>query len=276
MNRSLSLLIFTDLDGTLLDQHTYSFESALPALHTLKEKKIPVILCTSKTRTEIEKVRLELNNAHPFISENGGALFIPKDYFVHPFSFTREDSQYFIIDLGTPYDKIRDIFDLIKSRFPKKIKGFGDLSTRKVADLCGFSLQQAGRAKMREYDEPFVIDDEFAASTIDTIKEIARQSNLRITKGGRFYHLTGNNDKGKAVILLRDLYGEKSKQLKTIALGDSQNDYPMLQVVDYPVLVQKPNGSYDPSIQLDNLIFAPGTGPSGWGCAVFNLLNTLL
>lgn len=85
-----SLLVFTDLDGTLLDHHTYSFEPALPALNALKEKNIPLIICTSKTRAEIEKWRLELRTDHPFISENGGAIFIPKGYFSHKFCLDRK------------------------------------------------------------------------------------------------------------------------------------------------------------------------------------------
>jgi mannosyl-3-phosphoglycerate phosphatase len=74
-------IIFTDLDGTLLDYSTYSFEKALPALQLLKEKDIPLIICSSKTKKEIEYYRKKLDNHHSFISENGGGIFIPKGYF---------------------------------------------------------------------------------------------------------------------------------------------------------------------------------------------------
>ena len=33
--------VFTDLDGSLLDHHTYSFESARPALERIREQRIP-------------------------------------------------------------------------------------------------------------------------------------------------------------------------------------------------------------------------------------------
>jgi len=75
------IIIFTDLDGTLLDNSSYSFEAALPALQLIKEKNIPLIICSSKTRKEIEHYRKKLYNLHPFISENGGGIFIPKGYF---------------------------------------------------------------------------------------------------------------------------------------------------------------------------------------------------
>ena len=81
-HKDYRLLVFTDLDGTLLDHESYSFEPALPALAVLKEKNIPLVLCTSKTRAEIELFRIQLKNIHPFISENGGAIFVPKgNYF---------------------------------------------------------------------------------------------------------------------------------------------------------------------------------------------------
>jgi len=267
------LLVFTDLDGTLLEHETYSFEPALPAVKALKKKNIPLIICTSKTRAEIEKVQLQLHNTHPFISENGGAIFIPKGYFYQKFNFTRKDPDYLIIELGTPYKKIREIFNQMYTLFPEKLKGFGDLSTQEVAHLCGFSLEQAKLAKKREYDEPFILEDKLSE---EAIQEIASRLNLKTTRGGRFYHLIGENDKGRAVSILRDIYKVKSKDLKTIALGDSLNDLPMLKVVDFPILVKKPDGSYDPSVKLDNIILASGAGPTGWSDALLKLLDKLL
>lgn len=267
-----SLLVFTDLDGTLLDHDTYSFTPALPAITILKEKNVPLIFCTSKTRAEIEEIQLQLDNIHPFISENGGALFIPKGYFSHSFHFTREDSHYLIIELGTPYAKLREVFNQMYALLPGKLKGFGDLTPQEISNLCGFSLSQAKLAMKREYDEPFILEDKSAE---EVLEEIASRSNLQINRGGRFYHLIGNSDKGKAVLLLRELYSQKSANLKTVALGDSLNDLPMLKVVDHPILVQKPDGSYDPSVKLDNLILASGFGPSGWCDALLKLLATV-
>ena len=268
-----SLLVFTDLDGTLLDHHTYSFEPALPALNALKEKNIPLIICTSKTRAEIEKWRLELRTDHPFISENGGAVFIPKGYFSHKFYFEREKNDYLVFELGTPYVQLKQSLNQIRRSLALKIKGFGDMSPEEVAELCGFSPQEAELAKKREYDEPFLLDKE---SSLKKILETASYSNLQVTRGGRFFHLLGENDKGKAFRLLTDIYRENTEHIETIALGDSLNDLPMLRAADHPVLVQRPDGSYDPDVKLPYLNLAPGIGPTGWREAVFQLLNKLL
>jgi mannosyl-3-phosphoglycerate phosphatase len=70
----LPLLIFTDLDGTLLDHHSYSFSAALPALQRLRRFNIPLIPVTSKTLAELAPLMRELDNPHPCIAENGGLM----------------------------------------------------------------------------------------------------------------------------------------------------------------------------------------------------------
>jgi mannosyl-3-phosphoglycerate phosphatase len=273
LQKGPSVLVFTDLDGTLLDHYTYSFKPVLPALKALKEKNIPLIICTSKTRAEIEKWRLQLSNDHPFISENGGAIFIPKGYFSHKFCFEREKDDYLVIELGTTYAQLRETLNRIRNSLHIELKGFGDMSFDEVANLCGFSPEEARLAKKREYDEPFLLDEE---SAIKKIQEKARLSNLQVTRGGRFFHLMGKNDKGEALRLLTDIYREKIEHIETIALGDSLNDLAMLRAADHPVLVQKPDGSYAPEVKLPNLHLAPGIGPAGWNESALELLNKLL
>lgn len=266
------LLVFTDLDGTLLDHETYSFEPALPALTLLQERNIPLVLCTSKTRAEIEPLRNQLKNTHPFISENGGALFIPKGYFCHEPETDWQDNHYLAVELGTHYRQLREIFKRMQSALPVRLKGFGDCTPDEVAEFCDLTLPAAKLAMKREYDEPFIVEGRIP---FDALQEIASHSALQVTKGGRFYHLMGNNDKGKAVLLLRDMYQSDSGHSKTIGLGDSLNDLPMLQAVDYPVLVKKHDGSHDPAVRLDNLLLTRKSGPSGWCEALLELLPTL-
>ena len=82
-------IIFTDLDGSLLDHRTYSYSAASPMLATLKKNKIPLIPVSSKTFDEIIILRRRLNNNDPFIVENGAAIYIPKDYFSNQPSNTK-------------------------------------------------------------------------------------------------------------------------------------------------------------------------------------------
>jgi len=267
------ILVFSDLDGTLLDHQSYSFEAARPALLLLQEKGIPLVLCSSKTRAEIEPIRAELANTDPFISENGGAVFIPEGYFAHELPSARGESEYRVLELGTPYPRLRKVISELQERLPGQVRGFGDLAVEEVAELTGLSRREAALAKKREYDEPFLLAD---PASLGIIRETAGATGLKITQGGRFFHLTGDNDKGKAIRLLRTIYTKgEDRSLKTIGLGDSPNDLPLLENVDFPVLVQKPGGGYDPSIRLSHLIRAPGEGPDGWRAAVLDLLGRL-
>ena len=266
------LLIFSDLDGTLLDGTDYSYEPALPAITALTKNKIPLIFCTSKTKVEIEPLRSKLNNSHPFISENGGAVHIPREYFSHKRGYDREDESYLIIELGTPYTRIREILGQIQLESGVNIRGFGDLHDKEVALFCDFSEEDARRAKQRDYDEPFFLEDK---RDLPKIKELAALANLQISQGGRFFHLMGKNDKGKAVRRLTELYDAENGPYITVGIGDSINDRPMLANVNHPLLLQKSVGCYEDGIELENLVRSPGMGPSAWQNAILGLLDEL-
>src|SRR4030042_6982466 len=137
------LIIFTDLHGTLLDQETDSFEPARPALFLIEQKGIPLILSSSKTRAEIEFYRKKLENEHPFISENGGAVFVPKGYFSFPFPYDRELDKYFVLELGFFYPVILEILESVKKETGIKITGFSDLAEEELSSLTGLSLEEA-------------------------------------------------------------------------------------------------------------------------------------
>jgi mannosyl-3-phosphoglycerate phosphatase len=270
-------LVFTDLDGCLLDRQTYSFNAARPALERLQADQIPVVLVSSKTRAEIEPLRRQLNHQGPFIVENGGAVFVPNGTFDFPLERVRRRATYHVIEFGTPYAMLRDVLKQIECSVDTPLIGFGDLSIDDLMALTGLSREAALRAKLREYDEPYLVQ---GPATIAT--EVCRQivtRGLQWTHGGRFFHLTGLNNKGQAALKLLhyykrqwDLDGQRST-VETVGIGDSLNDLPLLLAVDHPVLVQKPDGSYDREIDVPRLIYAPGIGPVGWNHAILDLLK---
>ena len=154
------IVIFTDLDGTLLSVTNYSFEPAIEAISELKKRNIPLIICSSKTRAEIQFYRKKLENHHPFVSENGGGIFIEKGYFNEtelPLSYEKID-EFLLIKLGAEYNKLRLALNKLKQK-GYKIKGFGDMSIEELSKLTGLSKQEALLAKQREFDEPFIFED---------------------------------------------------------------------------------------------------------------------
>jgi mannosyl-3-phosphoglycerate phosphatase len=268
-------VIFTDLDGTLLDFHSYSFSAALSALELIKEKNIPVIICSSKTRAEIEQWRGKLNNSHPFISENGGGIFIPFPYFSEDclngiVKRKERIGAYVVLVLGMPYAFLRQALEELR-RDGFEVKGFGDMNVVEVAQITELSIEDAELAKRREFDEPFVF---FGGGTrLEALVAAIEAKGLHCIAGGRLLHVTGNNDKGKAVEILTQLYRKEFGEVTTVALGDSPNDFPMLEHVDYPILVRNHRGEHDPGLTLPSLIRADGIGPEGWAQAVINFIQ---
>ncbi|MCC5024517.1 MAG: HAD hydrolase family protein [Candidatus Synoicihabitans palmerolidicus] len=78
MDSSQPWLVFTDLDGTLLEWSTYSPMIARPAMLRLREIGVPVVFCSSKTATEQRALRQALGiRSIPSIVENGAAIIVP-------------------------------------------------------------------------------------------------------------------------------------------------------------------------------------------------------
>lgn len=267
-------VVFTDLDGTLLDG-SYAFDTALPALHLIDRMNIPLVFCSSKTRSEIEFYRTLLKNEHPFISENGGGIFIPIGYF-DPGTIVQEyaserDSKYDLIRLGAHYADLRKAFEILRAE-GFAVKGFGDMSAEEIEEAMGLPAEQAKMAKQRDFDEPFFYGGK--KEEVQLLFDSIREKGLSVTQG-KIYHLLGQSDKGKAVNLLSGLYQRKWGSVTTIGIGDSPNDMPMLQVVDVPVIVQKPDGTYDRLLSTVNAIRAHGSGPVGWNSIITELLASL-
>jgi mannosyl-3-phosphoglycerate phosphatase len=272
----MNMIVFTDLDGTLLDYSSYSFEKSLPALAVLRQKNIPLIISSSKTRREIEYYRARLDNRHPFISENGGGIFIPNNYFgfgAKDYGFpVVQDNNYDVIHLGARYADLRNAMaELRKEGFP--VKGFGDMNNEEVAAVTGLTLKESEMSKKRDFDEPFIFDGN--ETEVQRLVAAIQSRGFHITQG-HFFHILGGSDKGRAVSILIALYKKQLGEILTIALGDSPNDISMLEKVDCPIIVQQPDGTYDPRISLPNVLNAEGIGPDGWNEAVLKIIQTSL
>jgi len=266
------VVVFTDLDGTLLERATYSYAPAVPALELLRQRKIPVVFCSAKTRAEQEVYRDELSICDPFIVENGGAIFIDQNYFPFTFDYDKTWGGYLVIELGIPYQEIRRLLEKMRSDTGTNFKGFGDMSPGEVAMETGLSLEAAQRAKEREYDETLKLEG--TPKETERVLNAIRDIGLNFTQGGRYYDVMGSNDKGKAVAILIKLFERKLGEIMTIGLGDSLNDLPLLSVVDIPILVEKPEGQWEEMI-LPGLRRVEGIGPVGWRRAIEDFIEQL-
>jgi mannosyl-3-phosphoglycerate phosphatase len=264
--RRSRLIVFSDLDQTLLDGRTYSHAEAAPGLAMLEAQNVPLVLCTSKTRPEVEFLRRRLNNRHPFVVENGGAVYIPTDYFDFDFDYDSRTPDCFVLELGVPYRMLVRELAALKKKTGLPLRGFSDMTVQEVASRCRLSLLQAAWARQREYDEPFMIP------APETVAAVIAAATMPITQGGRFFHLAAS-DKGWAVGMLMALFRRAHPGAVSIGIGDAFNDLPLLKTVDIPVLVQGSDGGYDPRVAVPGLRYADGIGPAGWNAAIASLVD---
>jgi len=264
------------LDGTFLDAETYSYQESLPALREALRRDLAVVFCSSKTDAEIRQLLGELGLEIPFIAENGGGIFFPGESFSSGLADLAQEGSWRVMSLGRDYVRLVEIFREVRGELKLTLRGFSDMSVEEVAERCSMSIEGAGLAVQRRYDEPFILENP-SQDAASRLQEAVRKRGLQLTRGGRFFHLTGGNDKGAAVRRLDEFYMREFGALYTLGFGDSANDIPMLKTVTQPVLVQKPGGQFDEAVAaaLPNLIRAPGVGPIGWSRVVTSMLRTL-
>ena len=260
-------LLFSDLDGTLLDPRTYSFDAALPALEALRRDGIPLVLVTSKTRAEVELWRRRLDNTEPFVVENGGAIYIPRGYFPFAADDARERDGYEVIELGAPYEELVAALRAASRESGCQTLGFADMSVGELSRRTLLTAEQAAHAKHREYDEPF----EILGTGTHRLLEAIEAKGLRWTRGDRFYHITGANDKAAAVRRLATLFRQAAGDAVTIGVGDGHNDAAFLRAVDIPLIVQS-NFAVAVRHAVPRAFVSRSPGPHGWNEAVLHAL----
>lgn len=264
------LLIATDLDGCLLDESTYSFDAAAPALAALHARRVPLILASSKTGAEMEALAGPLGPVAALIVENGGAIVVPGGSPLPPAPGAHRDGSRWLVELGVERAPLVAALAEIATTLGIRIRGFSALAVAEVAALTGLPLAAAALASAREYDEPFLLDDEIAAPRVVAAAE---SRGLRVTRGGRFHHLTGDTDKGRALRVLLAACHRSGEQFITVGLGDSANDRSLLEAVDRPIVVPRPDGAPDHVLAaLPGAWLAPAPGPRGWNVAVLKIL----
>jgi mannosyl-3-phosphoglycerate phosphatase len=219
----------------------------------------------------MEEIARALGLLGPLVVENGGALVIPGGCLGREVPGARADGDAQVVELGAPRAALVIALAGLARECGAGVRSFAQLSPEEVQELTGLSGTAARLALAREYDEPFLLDDEGRAAAL---AEAAERRGLRVTRGGRFFHLTGATDKGRALRVLVGLYEAGGRRFSTVAIGDSENDLPLLQAAERPIVIPRPGGRIDAALALalPEAERAPEPGPAGWNAAVLAVL----
>ncbi len=268
-------VVVTDLDGSLLDHFSYSWQAAQPAIDLLKRKNIPLVYCTSKTRVELSYLQHRMKINSPFISETGGAIwFDPRIVDPKPPGARLIDGLYAVV-LGERYRKLRKVLTNYRREHKLELLGFGDIDDDYAAKLCDVPRRIGPMVKRRDFDEPFFFETPPPERVIAQMYRDMKKLGLNIIRGGRFYHLVGQTDKGRAITALRKWYDRQpGPPVTIIGLGDSPNDISLFRAADIPILVKRFDGRYEPRVRASiKTRLAGAIGPVGWNQAILKLLE---
>lgn len=259
-------LIFTDLDGTLMDHYTYSSVAAYQALNYCHELEIPIIPTTSKTFAELVVIRKQLNLDGPFIVENGAAVYIPKHIPLSLKDQCEDKGDFWCYSLAPKRAKWLGIVEQLNNEFHGEFTHFEAMTTLALTAATGLTFPAAKLAKQREYGEPIL----WLGCSERRQAFITRATELGAypISGGRFIHITGESDKALAMKWLVEQYQRHftGKEFLSIALGDGPNDISMLEQADFACQVRSPT---QPFPLLTRATTSPAyqtklDGPAGW------------
>ncbi|MDO6488113.1 HAD-IIB family hydrolase [Colwellia sp. 6_MG-2023] len=268
----LPTVIFSDLDGTLLDHYTYQSTPASTTLEQLKNSKIPVVLNTSKTLAELEIINQSLNLNAPFIVENGAAIYIPIGTFAKQPEDTQTIEGFWVKSFCLPREYWLTLLSEKSGQFSNQYQGFSTLTDAELAEITGLSLADANRAKQRQFGEPihWLGDETTKKQFIEHMLDLG----ANVVQGGRFIHIGDYCDKGQALIWLAEQYREHyNSSIVTIALGDGENDNSMLEAADFAVQIRSPVHEFPTLYRQYQTTKTKSYGPEGWAEAIQQLLS---
>lgn len=265
-------LIFTDMDGTLLDHYSYSYAAAEPMLQRLAEASIAVIPTTSKTAAEVEVYRQKMSLDGPFIIENGAAAYWPERFFPEVPEGAEKHGEFWRKAFARPRQYWIDKLKPITAQYSGEIEHFASMTIQDIQRATGLDAESAELAAQREFGEPILWNGADSRKAMF----MASLASLGTTplEGGRFIHLGDRCDKGSALVWLATEYRKQFQldNVTTIALGDGNNDIAMLEAADIAVRIASPVHNLPDIKKNKNNYTSSKFGPEGWAEVIQLLL----
>ena len=264
MSKKFSLIIFTDLDGSLLHRDNFKFDEIKDYIKNLIDNGVIIIPNTSKTEKEIEEFIKELGKELPFISENGSSI--------HGLNLINANFPNKII-LSRDKEELIKIFDSkVPDNLKAKCKFISEMNSKQQNNIFGLQGNNLKNALNRKYTIPFLFEGDNLEK--NKLLKILKSSSLTMQEGGRVLNLGDKTDKVKSMNQVLKIYRKVENKIKVIGVGDNFNDLDMLRNCDIPCLVFNDQFKQD-QININNLIFSNKPSPEGWADVIKTALVKL-
>jgi mannosyl-3-phosphoglycerate phosphatase len=271
-------VIFTRVEGALLDSGSQSWAPAADALDEIGRRRTPLILATHSTRAELEPFRRKIEHGHPFITEDGGGLFLPDGYFSLALEGAARAGLYFCVPFGQPYAAVTEALAEIAAESRASVVGYSQMSARELAQNTGAPLRDAELARQREFSERFFfVGDVEKAATRFT--RIAKERRWDTIPGDPFWLLRSGNDERRAVRYAMRLYRTSMRsRLSSVGIGSSIWDLPLLLSVDHPIILPGAQdvANAELTARVPNATLGEAPGARGWNEVVLSVLEGTL
>ena len=247
------VVIFTDLDGSLLHRDTFKFDSIKDYIKSLINIGIIIIPNSSKTEKEIEKFNEELGVELPYISENGSVI--------HGLNLINQNFPNEIILSRKKEELLKTFNEKTPEKLLNKCFQISKLSKKEQEKIFGQKDDKLKDALQRKYTLPLLFNGN--NSEKNKLLKVLSSNSLTLQEGGRVLNLCDNINKIKSMNRVIKILKKTEDKIKTIAVGDNYNDLEMLKNSDLPCLVFNDQFKQD-KINIDNLIFSNKPSHEGW------------
>lgn len=246
------------INADIFGDNSEELEKIALAMIPIKQANIPILLYSSRTYEEMIWWCGELAIHHPFIVENGGALYVPNNYLklnLKDFSVANDHHQ---LTFGSTRSTIENVtYKLAKvtgTNLDNDIQSPLDL-----ADYWDIELFEAERQMSRNFSQMIAKTNE-VSDLSDMFKHLVAQQGLDIIENEQAFYI-GNFSIIEPIRYWIDFLKLQFADLQVFTLTNVANDKPILELSDESFLLKK-DDEWQP-VLLDNLNLINGSTIGG-------------
>jgi mannosyl-3-phosphoglycerate phosphatase family protein len=270
-------ILFTALEGCLLDSRTGSWAAAQAGIDELERRSVPWVIFSGLTRAQLDPIRRKLGHTGPFVSEHGGGLFVPQGYFPVRIEGQERSGNFQLLPLAKPYVETAAALEELAEEVGVTVVGVSQMSLRETERNTGLPQREAEQFRLRDFEEPFFFAGASEAE-IARFVALAKARGFYATPGATFWNFSSVTDSGEAARRLAKLFrasAPKRRQSQIVAIGAGPEDFAMLSAADRGISLPSENAAEDSAIAAPARRFerAKYSGPEGWADAVLGVLG---
>jgi mannosyl-3-phosphoglycerate phosphatase family protein len=239
-------ILFTALEGCLLDTRTGSWAAAQAGIDELERRAVPWVIFSGLTRAQMDPIRRKLGHSGPFVTEHGGGLFVPQGYFPVRIEGQERSGNFQMLALGKPYGETAAALEELAEEAGVSVVGVNQMNLRETERNTGLGRRDAEQFRLRDFEEPFFFA---GASDAEIARFVARakKKGYHAKPGTPFWYFSSLADSGAAARRLAQLYRASAparRQSQIVAIGARPEDAGMLSAADRGIML-KAEGAAD-------------------------------